>query len=180
MATKTRLTLDEFLALPEEKPYAEFVRGEVRRKVAPSGLHQFIARRLVRLLESFFEPRGGIALESLRLLHDAREDSLSYVPDVILYCDRHRFRWRNQQNPPDLVVEIRSDRQSLRLLRDKCEDYIATGVRTAWLIDPVAATVEVYEPQAPPRLLTAGDSLRFDSFVIALEALLDLPDDIEP
>jgi hypothetical protein len=33
--TQRRLTLEEFLKLPEEKPYLELIDGVVRQKVAP-------------------------------------------------------------------------------------------------------------------------------------------------
>ena len=37
--TDTRMTLTEFLALPEEKPALEYENGEVTQKVSPKGRH---------------------------------------------------------------------------------------------------------------------------------------------
>jgi Uma2 family endonuclease len=177
MATKTRLTLEEFLALPEEKPYAEFFRGEVRRKVTPSGNHQFAAKRIVRFLDRYGRETGGEAIENVRVLFvPGADDEAGFIPDVAFYVDRSRLKRRSQVNPPDLAVEIRSDRQSLRLLREKCEVYVAHGVRAAWLIDLDALTVEVWEPGGRRTVLTAQDTLRFDSFEAVVAGLLDLSD----
>ena len=45
-ATK-RMTLDEFLALPETEPASEFICGEVIQKAMPTGFHSRIAFELV-------------------------------------------------------------------------------------------------------------------------------------
>ena len=37
--TDRRLTLEEFLALPEEKPALEYADGEVTQKVSPKARH---------------------------------------------------------------------------------------------------------------------------------------------
>ena len=43
-----KLTLEEFLALPEEKPALEFVAGAVRQKVSPETQHSLLQKRLLR------------------------------------------------------------------------------------------------------------------------------------
>lgn len=45
---------------------------------------------------------------------------------------------------PEFVVEIRSNSDSPRLLREKMEEYIANGVLLAWYIDRVQQFVEIY------------------------------------
>ncbi len=47
--------------------------------------------------------------------------------------------------PPTLAVEIRSAGQSVPFLRNKCRFYRANGVDVAWLVDPQARTVEVFD-----------------------------------
>jgi Uma2 family endonuclease len=51
MATPTRLTLQDFLVMPETKPYKEYVRGEVVSKTMPNASHSalvtFLCARLL-------------------------------------------------------------------------------------------------------------------------------------
>ena len=50
---------------------------------------------------------------------------------------------------PDVVVEIRSDSQSLREQLDRIEDWIAWGASVAWLIDPANHAVHVARAGQP-------------------------------
>ncbi len=54
--------------------------------------------------------------------------------------DRERF----VHAVPEFVVEIRSNSDSPRLLREKMEEYIENGVLLAWYIDRVQQFVEIY------------------------------------
>jgi Uma2 family endonuclease len=45
---------------------------------------------------------------------------------------------------PDFVVELRSETDSLKDLREKMQEYIENGAKLGWLIDPRNKRVEVY------------------------------------
>ncbi|WP_309737932.1 Uma2 family endonuclease [Chamaesiphon sp. OTE_20_metabat_361] len=45
---------------------------------------------------------------------------------------------------PDFVIELRSQSDSLKTLREKMEEYRANGVRLGWLINPQQQQVEIY------------------------------------
>jgi Uma2 family endonuclease len=47
---------------------------------------------------------------------------------------------------PNFVIELRSQTDRIRVLRDKMEEWLANGAQLAWLIDPEARTVEIYRP----------------------------------
>ncbi|MEW5856544.1 MAG: Uma2 family endonuclease [Cyanobacteriota bacterium] len=47
---------------------------------------------------------------------------------------------------PDFVIELRSESDSLKKLREKMQEYIDNGVRLGWLIDPKTKQVEIYRP----------------------------------
>ena len=51
---------------------------------------------------------------------------------------------------PDFVVELRSPSDSLGLLQEKMEEYMANGARLGWLLDPVQRQVYVYRPNVTP------------------------------
>ena len=45
---------------------------------------------------------------------------------------------------PDLVVEVLSPGDSQRDVLDRVGEYLQSGTRLVWLVDPVARTVTVY------------------------------------
>ncbi|PYS58818.1 MAG: hypothetical protein DMF76_18265 [Acidobacteria bacterium] len=45
---------------------------------------------------------------------------------------------------PDFVIELRSKSDNLRKLRNKMSEYIESGVRLGWLIDPYERRVHIY------------------------------------
>jgi Uma2 family endonuclease len=77
---------------------------------------------------------------------------------------------------PDFVVEILSPSDSLSQLQDKMREYIANGVRLAWLIDPRDRQVEIYRPGREPEILTCPESLSGEEvltgFVLNLTGIL--------
>ena len=60
---------------------------------------------------------------------------------------------------PDFVVELRSETDSMRSLRAKMREYVASGVRLGWLIDPLGRRVEVFRPGKKPGTLKDPSSL---------------------
>lgn len=45
---------------------------------------------------------------------------------------------------PDFVMEVRSSTDNLPTLREKMQEYMASGVRLGWLINPQDQQVEIY------------------------------------
>ncbi|MCA2640506.1 MULTISPECIES: Uma2 family endonuclease [unclassified Microcystis] len=45
---------------------------------------------------------------------------------------------------PDFVIELRSRTDSLTSLQDKMSEYLASGLRLGWLINPQQQQVEIY------------------------------------
>lgn len=45
---------------------------------------------------------------------------------------------------PDFVIELRSPTDSLKMLQDKMQEYMQSGVRLGWLINPQDQQVEIY------------------------------------
>ncbi|PZD71954.1 hypothetical protein C1752_04347 [Acaryochloris thomasi RCC1774] len=48
---------------------------------------------------------------------------------------------------PDFVIELRSKSDRLRPLRAKMQEYLESGLRLGWLINPQDQTVEIYRPE---------------------------------
>jgi Uma2 family endonuclease len=76
---------------------------------------------------------------------------------------------------PDFVVELRSPSDSLSMLRDKMQEYMANGAQLGWLIDPIARCVHVYRPQQQPEILESPTTIPGDpilpGFVLDLQKI---------
>ncbi len=64
--------------------------------------------------------------------------------------DRKRF----PPIAPDFVLELRSETGRLPELTQKMQEYIANGVRLAWLVDPLLKQVHVYQTDLEPIVLS--------------------------
>ncbi|EKU99487.1 hypothetical protein Lepto7375DRAFT_1534 [Leptolyngbya sp. PCC 7375] len=47
---------------------------------------------------------------------------------------------------PDFVIELRSESDRLKPLQEKMQEYLDSGLRLGWLINPQGQTVEIYRP----------------------------------
>jgi Uma2 family endonuclease len=160
MATATRLTLDEFLALEDTKPYHEYVCGEVIAKPMPKRRHAFIQIFLGGLLLQFLaRTKLGRAGTEWRCILGPPGKERAPIPDL-MYVAQHRLTEDEDfYGAPDLVVEIISPGQSIARLMEKLQFYLRHGVRMVWLIDPAERTVLALQPDQDSRLLMTGDTL---------------------
>lgn len=74
---------------------------------------------------------------------------------------------------PDFVIELRSESDRLKPLQAKMQEYLESGLRLGWLIDPQGQKVEIYQPEqtvevlALPVTLSGEDVL--PGFTLAIE-----------
>src|SRR5579863_3315532 len=95
---RERLTLEEFLSLPEEEPALEYEDGEVTRKVSPKGKHGLLQPYVWEFFKEASKATGSaIAFTELRASYGGR----SYVPDVSVY--------RTDRVPVDRNGEVADD-----------------------------------------------------------------------
>jgi Uma2 family endonuclease len=169
--TEQRLSLDEFLALPEKKPALEYEDGEVTQKVAPKGRHSALQTGIADLVNRLVKPgRLAFALTELRSTY-ART---SRVPDVSVY------RWERLPRdargriaddffePPDVAIEIVSPGQRVNRLVRRCLSFVANGVGVALLVDPDDESVLLFRPNTPPVALRNADSIDLTDLVPGL------------
>ena len=57
--TTTRMTYDEFMALPEDSQHYELIEGELIVNPSPVPRHQRILRKIFFALCAYFETSGG-------------------------------------------------------------------------------------------------------------------------
>ena len=171
VAPPTAMTLEEFLRLPEEKPYLEYEDGVVTPKMSPKAEDSVLQTELASLVNAIVRPtRAGRVFTELRTTYAGR----SLVPDVSVYrIERIALDGRGRPvsdvtSPPDIAVEIRSHGQSRKSLYNRCLWYVAHGVKVAVLVDDRDESVMVFRPDTIPLAAESDDPIDLSDVVPGL------------
>ncbi|MBW4597130.1 MAG: Uma2 family endonuclease [Brasilonema angustatum HA4187-MV1] len=146
-STRKKLTLEEFLALPEGDVNYEFVDSYAVPKVSPKFFHSTLQLTLGLLLRTWCQGKGRIGSEWAIILKRQGQD-WAPVPDLT-YISYKRLPkvWKRNEAcpvPPELVIEIISSDQTIKEFEDKARDYFHAGVSRVWIVDPEAITIKVF------------------------------------
>ncbi|NES17550.1 MAG: Uma2 family endonuclease [Symploca sp. SIO3E6] len=60
---------------------------------------------------------------------------------------------------PDFVIELRSRTDSLSQLQEKMQEYLNSGLRLGWLIDPQKQQVDIYRPHQSKEIVELPTTL---------------------
>lgn len=93
-------------------------------------------------------PRGGERSPDVAWVEQSRWDALT--PE-----QRQKF----PPIAPDFVLELLSPSDRLSVVQTKMQEYMASGVRLGWLINPSSRQVEVYQLGQAPELLNSPTHL---------------------
>jgi Uma2 family endonuclease len=142
-----KLTLQEFLMLPETDVNYEFVNGHAIPKVSPKAFHSALQAALLFLIRQWCKGKGRVYPEWAILLKRKGED-WAPVPDIT-YISYKRLpkSWKqNEACPkiPELVIEIISPDQTIKEFADKAKDYFDAGVSRVWVVDPEQMNIRVF------------------------------------
>ena len=179
MAITQRMTLAEFLKLPEIKPARELIRGVVSQKMSPNFRHSALEASLVKRLDGLGEPG-----RRLRVFPEARVllDEETYVPDLVAYREDRIPTAEDDElpvyasAPPDLVVEIASPGQALGSLIKRCTDLVALGVPCVLLLIPhprSSRAARVFRPDGETGPLTGIDVVDLSDLADGLRFTVD-------
>ena len=167
-----KLTLQEFLELPETKPALEYIDGVVTQKVSPQGLHSTGQYRFAERINRFAEPRRlAFAFPELREVFEGS----SAVPDISVFrWDRipRDERGRAQDRftvPPDIAIEIASPGQTVRALIARCGWYVERGVLISVLVRNSNESVTIIRPGQPDQVLRGIDRIDLNPVLPGVE-----------
>ncbi len=163
------MTPEEFLALPEEKPYLEYVDGVVIQKPMPTDEHSDLQMYISYELETHVRKHGGrVRPEARAALGDAPNYRL---PDISYWSPEAD---RSNDSVPTLAVEIRSRSQTLAELQSKCRQFLAAGAKECWIFDLVSKSVLVLVADSElTRVPDTGEvtTAHIPGFAVSLAAL---------
>jgi Uma2 family endonuclease len=177
MIVRRRLTLDDYLALPDDQDY-EIIDGVLYVAPRPTSHHQLVAARLTTILVVNIEDRGqGTIIPDTDLIVDDQDTYVS--PDIMVFRgDRFAHVDRNTfiRIIPDLIVEVLSPSTSRRDQIVKRRTYAALGVQQYWIVNPSDQSIVEHTLQKNGEYLErrAGVGEQFQSVAIP-----DLTIDVE-
>lgn len=144
-AVATRVTVEEFLALPEDDTVRrELIGGEVITMSRAGQPHEIVKSNFIQKFGAYFElnPIGRVLSEtSFRLgPHD------SPMPDVSVILAGRLNPAHTGLIPfcPDLAVEVVSS-ESAAVLQAKVKLYLGHGARAVWVAYPELRLFHVYD-----------------------------------
>jgi Uma2 family endonuclease len=171
LESKTYLTIEEFLVLPEGDITYELIDGQAVPKMSPKLFHSLVQLALVNLLKEWHQDRG-IACQEWAVILKRQGKDWVFVPDVTyISFERLGEDWLQDRAcpiAPELIVEIISPGQSFGDLAEKAVDYLQAGVLRVWVVDIHARTITVFYPDAPPQT-KRGDATLTDTLLEGLQ-----------
>ena len=74
---------------------------------------------------------------------------------------------------PDFVIELRSKSDRLKPLQEKMQEYLDSGLRLGWLINPQQKQIEIYQPQQAVKIINMPTTLSGENVLPGLNLSLD-------
>lgn len=160
-----RITVEEYLGLPETNRPQELAYGILREPPSPFYPHQFVLGRLYARLDRHVRRRalGEVVLSPMDVILD-REHALVVQPDLVFVSVARREIIANQiWGAPDLAIEVLSTTRRRHDRVIKVNWYRKYGVRECWLVDPDARRIDVIDltgPEDTSRLFAEPQTIR--------------------
>lgn len=110
----------------------------------------------------FTLPNGGKRSPDVAWIANERWESLSIK-------EKEKFA----KICPDFVIELRSRTDSLSQLQEKMQEYLNSGLRLGWLIDPQNQQVEIYRQNQSVEIVSLPTSLSGENVLLGF--ILELP-----
>lgn len=160
--SEAKLSLEEFLHLPETKPASEYINGEIYQKPMPQGEHSRIQGSLLTAINQIGQDQKlALALLELRCTFSGSV----IVPDIAV------FEWKNIPLRPngrianrfeiaaDWTIEILSPEQPANRVIRKIAFCLNNGTKLGWFVDPDDESVTIFEPNRTPAVKSKDELL---------------------
>jgi Uma2 family endonuclease len=157
-----KLSLADFLNLPETKPASEYINEIIYQKPMPKGKHSRLQIRLATQINHVGEPeRIASAFPELRCTFGGR----SIVPDITVFSwqripvDANGEIENTFEIYPDWTIEILSPNQSPIRVIDNILFCLDRGTELGWLIDSQERMIMVFKPGKQPEIKRGEEKL---------------------
>lgn len=160
-----RMTTEELLAMHDDGVERWLIRGQLREKPTrlKDRLHAAILARLGRFLSDWNDgqcrPTGEVLGGQVGCRVRRQPDSLIGIDLAYVSLEVPNDSCGFVDGSPLLAVEILSPDDVIGDVDEKIDEYLATGVRVVWVIDPHDRTVTIYRPDDDPELVNDSQEL---------------------
>ena len=165
MAQETRaITADELLHMPDDGYKYELVAGRLRKMTPAGSLHGVVGMRLAIALGAYVDDQHlGVLFAADTGFKLASNPDTVRAPDIA-FVARERIPaggiptayW---PGAPDLAVEVLSPTDVRSEVDEKIDEYLRSGVRLVWFVNPFERGVTVHRPGKRPLVLEEHDSV---------------------
>jgi Uma2 family endonuclease len=167
MSTKTLMTMEQFLQLPDEESYRyELWQGELVDVGETIFDHNWTREELLLCIKLFIHRTGldGDGLVETGIRFDTHTLAR---PDVAYWDGPHLASIDRRRSPvdiiPQLLAEIVSPSNSLRRLFRNAEYFLRNGVLVVWVVDIDPFQIHVFEQGKSTRVVRPGEMLEAPS-----------------
>ena len=167
IADKTPMTLQEFLALPDDGVDRDLINGVVRVWTRPgedpmtrrNRFHSSVLSRLAHIIEDWIDslpsPRGAVFVGEVGCILRPGDNGVGID---VAYLSPERLAQQGDNTtmidgPPTLAAEVLSPSNSQEEIDTKVKAYLTAGVPVVWVVHPTFRTVTVFRPDAPPTMV---------------------------
>lgn len=166
MDTQKLLTVDQFYV--EETPgRLDLIRGELVVSSYATMGQGLAAGNLVGMLGNYVrDDRLGTAYAGGTGFILGRDPDTVLTPDIAYLRPEHRpprtGRDEFVNGPPNIAVETISPWDVQHVLQTKLLLYLNAGTPLVWIVEPITATITVFQPNFSGRILRGHDVLDGD------------------
>ncbi len=171
--TTKRMTAAEFfdwVHRPENQgKHLELVRGEVVEMSRPGERHCLVCSNVGWVLNNYVrQQRKGYVLNNDPGLLLERDPDTVRGPDVVFFEGSRPYREMNPkfaEGLPTLAVEVLSPTDRIGKVTRRITQFLHSGIRLVWLIDPEACDVTVFRPGKDPYVVEQHQELTGDEIL---------------
>jgi len=167
------MTVEEFLALPEDGIHRELIRGQVREfgMTVRNRFHSRVEANVVQHLKNWLDgrpaPRGEILCGEVGFRLKGTPDSavgidVAYASAELVAATGDRQKIFD--GPPVLAVEVLSPSDTHEEIVAMIDLYLEAGV-IVWEVDPGLRTIRVHRPGHEPEMFNAAQELSGESYL---------------
>jgi Uma2 family endonuclease len=174
-ATTQLVSVEEFLALPDDGVERWLIRGELREKrktdmTMRNKVHSITEARLTTLLGVWVMaqpgPRGEVVCGEAGFLLRRQPATVTAGVDVAVItaaqADARSPDTTLVDGAPRLIAEVLSPYDTQEEVVERVEEYLDCGVPVVWVLNPYFKTLTVHRSGHPVAALAVGDTVSGD------------------
>jgi Uma2 family endonuclease len=147
MIVTSLMTADELFRLPNDGARYELVRGELRKKMSPTGFeHGDVAMEIASSLNAHVKKNrlGKVVVTDVGFRIERNPDTV-LGPDIAFVRSERIVKTRKFfEGPPDLAIEVVSPGDSYTEVEEKAADWLRGGTRAVIVVDPARQSVRIH------------------------------------